>query len=72
MNIQEFTYKIAFALVLLGGFTWLTIGVIEKNFIVELFGETSDLLRVIYTVIGASAVVVTLTKMKTMMDEVEN
>lgn len=72
MKIQELVYKLAFALVLVGGFMWLSVGVLEKNFIVELLGETSDLVRVIYTVIGASAVVVTLVKMKTMMEEIDN
>lgn len=50
----------AFILTILGGINWLAIGMLQYDFVAGIFGTQANLFsRIIYTVIGISAVYVT-------------
>ena len=50
----------AFILTILGGINWLAIGMLQYDFVAGIFGTQANLFsRIIYTIIGISAVYVT-------------
>lgn len=51
---------IAFILTILGGLNWLTIGMLQYDFVAGMFGTQANIFsRIIYTLIGVSAVYLT-------------
>lgn len=49
--------KIAFALVIIGGLNWGLVGLLDFDLVAWIFGEMSTISRVVYTLVGISAVV---------------
>jgi len=47
---------IAFILLIVGGVNWLLIGLFEWNLVTALLGDMSVVIRVIYTLVGLSAI----------------
>jgi hypothetical protein len=52
MNIIDW---IAFILVVVGGLNWASIGIFDINAVAKLFGDMSTVSRIIYSLVGASA-----------------
>ena len=51
---------ISFILTVLGGINWLAIGMLQYDFVAGIFGTQANLFsRIIYTVIGVSAIYLT-------------
>lgn len=51
---------IAFILTIVGGINWLTIGMLQYDFVAGIFGTQANLFsRIIYTLVGISAVYLT-------------
>lgn len=48
--------KVALALVIIGGINWGLVGLFNFNLVDSIFGDQSALSRIIYTLVGASAV----------------
>ncbi len=59
-------YDIALVLVLIGGLNWGLVGFFDYNLVDMLFGEGSAVSRVVYALVGLSAVFVIIEKMMTM------
>jgi uncharacterized protein len=55
---------IAYTLVLIGGVNWGLIGLFDYNLVAALFGEMSGFTRVVYTLVGLSAVYLVATAVK--------
>ncbi len=52
---------ISFVLTVLGGLNWLTIGMLQYDFVAGMFGTQANIFsRIIYTLIGISAVYLTV------------
>ncbi len=50
---------IAFVLTIIGGLNWLTIGMLQYDFVAGIFGTQANLFsRIIYTLVGVSSVYV--------------
>jgi hypothetical protein len=47
---------VAFGLVIVGGLNWLLVGLFEFDLVAELFGEGAGFTRVVYTLVGLSAI----------------
>ncbi len=58
--------KIALALVIIGGLNWGLVGLLDFDLVVKIFGEasTSTLTKVVYDLVGLSAVYVAFTGWK--------
>lgn len=56
-------YKIALVLVLIGGLNWGLVGFFDWNLVDALFGEGGALTRIIYALVGLSAIYVLIAKM---------
>ncbi|MDQ2973249.1 MAG: DUF378 domain-containing protein [bacterium] len=54
-------YKVAFALMVIGGLNWLMIGVFETNLVTEIFG-VGDLSRLIYVLVGLATLYIVFVK----------
>lgn len=52
---MKFTAIMAFCLVLIGAFVWFMIGVFDFNLIAYIFGAGALVSRIIYSVVGVSA-----------------
>lgn len=52
MNVWD---KVAYALVLVGGLNWGLIAFFDYNLVTELFGNSEDVVRVVYGAVGLSA-----------------
>lgn len=51
---------VSFILTVLGGLNWLTIGMLQYDFVAGMFGTQANIFsRIIYTLIGISAVYLT-------------
>jgi uncharacterized protein len=59
-------YRIALVLVLIGGLNWGLIGFFDYNLVDMLFGEGSAVARVVYALVGVSALLVIVEKAMTM------
>lgn len=55
---------LAYVLVIIGGLNWGLIGLFEFNLVDAIFGEESTLSRIIYTLVGLSAVYLLYTASK--------
>jgi hypothetical protein len=56
---MKFFKKIALALLIVGGLNWGLVGLFKFDLVATIFGEMSSLSRVIYTVVGISAIYLT-------------
>ncbi|MDQ3094016.1 MAG: DUF378 domain-containing protein [bacterium] len=54
-------YKVAFALMVIGGLNWLLIGVLETNLVTEIFGA-GDFARLIYVLVGLATLYIVFVK----------
>lgn len=57
MNALEW---IAFILVLVGGLNWGLVGVAKFDLVATIFGDMSAVARVVYTLVGLSAVILAI------------
>lgn len=69
MNVLKYT---AYILTLIGALNWGLIGIFGFNLVVAIFGDMTVLARIVYSLVGISAVVtaVTFHECKT-IDEIE-
>jgi uncharacterized protein len=49
-------YSVALALVIVGGLNWALVGLFNFDLVAYLFGVMSTLTRVVYTLVGVSAI----------------
>ncbi len=56
--------KIALVLVLIGGINWGLVGLFDYNVVAMIFGDASMLTRIIYDLVGLSAVYMAFTSRK--------
>jgi uncharacterized membrane protein YuzA (DUF378 family) len=59
-------YRIALALIIIGGLNWGLIGFFDFNLVDALFGVDSALSRIVYALVGLSAVLVLIEKLMSM------
>jgi uncharacterized protein len=62
-------YVIALVLVIIGGINWGLIGFLDFNLVSALFGAGSVISRVVYALVGLSALVVAVMKFMLSKDE---
>ena len=55
--------KLAMVLLVVGGLNWGLVGLLNFDLVATIFGAMSLLSRVVYTVVGVSAVYVALTQL---------
>lgn len=55
--MYKFLKTCSYVLVLIGALNWGLIGLLKYNLVSSLFGETSLLTRIIYTLVGLSAII---------------
>lgn len=58
-------YRIALVLIIIGGLNWGLVGFFDFNLVDALFGEGSAVSRVVYALVGLSAVLVAVEKLMT-------
>lgn len=58
MNILKY---VAYALVIIGALNWGTIGLFGFDLVAAVFGDMTLLSRIIYSIVGVSAVITALT-----------
>lgn len=56
-------YQTALALVIIGGLNWGLVGFFDYNLVDALFGAGSVLARIVYSLVGLSAIYVTVMKL---------
>lgn len=56
-------YQTALALIIIGGVNWGLVGFFDYNLVDALFGAGSPLARIIYALVGLSAIYVTAMKL---------
>jgi len=59
-------YKIALVLTLIGGLNWGLVGFFDYNLVDALFGTGSAVARVVYALVGLSALYIIVAKLMTM------
>jgi uncharacterized protein len=59
-NLTTFDW-IALALVVVGGLNWGLVGLLKFDLVATIFGDMSVLSRVVYSLVGVSAVYVAIT-----------
>ncbi|MEK9158051.1 MAG: DUF378 domain-containing protein [Patescibacteria group bacterium] len=57
-------HKIAYALVIIGGLVWGLVGFFDYNLVSMIFGDMSTISRVIYDLVGLSALYLLFKKMR--------
>ena len=55
-DILNTLYKVCLALLIVGGLNWGLIGILNFDLVAFIFGEGSLLSRIVYTIVGVSAV----------------
>jgi len=58
MNVLKYT---AYTLVLIGALNWGLVGLFGLNLVAAIFGDMTILARIVYTLVGAGAIVTALT-----------
>lgn len=66
---MKVAYVIALVLVIIGGINWGLIGFLDFNLVSALFGAGSVISRVVYALVGLSALVVAVMKFMLPKDE---
>ncbi len=61
-------YWIALVLLVIGGLNWLLVGLFEFDLVAAVFGPMSTMSRIVYVVVGLSAIVVLATSFKLVTD----
>lgn len=61
-------YWIALVLLVIGGLNWLLVGLFNFDLVAAIFGEMTAMSRIIYTLVGISAIVVLATSFKLVGD----
>ena len=56
-------YQTALALIIIGGLNWGLVGFFDYNLVDALFGTGSALARIVYALVGLSAIYVTVMKL---------
>jgi len=64
MNTLTLVDWIALILVIVGGVNWGLVGILNVDLVATLFGDMSTLSRVVYALVGLSAVYLAATSMK--------
>lgn len=64
---QHFSYtpmlhKIAYALVMVGAINWGLVGVLDFDLVAAILGDMTTLSRIVYTLVGASAIYMLATR----------
>jgi len=54
---MKWLHIVAFTLLVIGGLNWLLVGAFSFDLVATLFGEMSSLSRIIYILVGLSAIV---------------
>lgn len=60
MNAVRAIYWIALVILIIGGLNWGLVGLFDYDLIAVLFGDQSVLSRIIYDLVGASAIYVAI------------
>lgn len=60
---MKVTYQIAMILLIIGGLNWGLIGIFGFDLVAGIFGEMSMLSRLIYSLVGVSAIIVLISMM---------
>lgn len=55
---MEIVKKVAYVLVVVGGLNWGLVGLLELDLVASIFGEMSTLSRLVYDLVGLSALYV--------------
>lgn len=64
VNKLKFINTLALVLVVVGGLNWGLVGLFDFDLVATIFGDMSMLSRVVYILVGVSAVVVALNSFK--------
>jgi len=65
---NKVVHMVAFILLVIGGLNWLLVGLFDMDLVSKIFGEMTTLSRVVYILVGLSAIyeIVTHKKLCTM------
>ena len=61
---MKILHIITFILLIIGGLNWLLVGVFDLDLVAKIFGEMAVLSRIIYILVGLSAIIVLVTHKK--------
>jgi uncharacterized protein len=64
MKLMSILGHIAYILLIIGGLNWGLVGVFKYDLVAMLFGDMTNVARVIYTLVGLSAVYAGMTMCK--------
>jgi uncharacterized membrane protein YuzA (DUF378 family) len=64
MNKLNAVDWVALVLVVVGGLNWGLVGVLDLDLVATLFGDMSTISRVVYALVGLSAIYMAATSMK--------
>ena len=62
-------YWIALVLLVIGGLNWLLVGLFEFDLVAAIFGPMTAMSRIVYVLVGLSALVVLATSFKLVGDQ---
>jgi uncharacterized membrane protein YuzA (DUF378 family) len=63
-SIMKQFYWVSLVLLVIGGLNWLLVGLFNFDLVAALFGEMSAMSRVVYVLVGISAIVVLATSFR--------
>lgn len=58
---NKMVHLVAFALLAVGGINWLLVGALNMNLVTMIFGEGTMLTKVVYILVGLSAILELIT-----------
>ncbi len=64
MNNLNVVDWVALVLVIVGGLNWGLVGVMDFDLVATIFGDMSSLSRIVYVLVGLSAIYLAATSMK--------
>ena len=56
-------YTIAIILLVIGGLNWGLVGIFDWDLVAKIFGDMSTVTRIVYTLVGISAILVAVKSM---------
>ncbi len=56
MTSNKSIHTVTFILLIIGGLNWLLVGLFQMDLVATIFGDMSMIARVVYTLVGLSAV----------------